>query len=67
MRFDAQTLANRRVNKSAIETGFGLTLRSDGPLFTVISRLTWRGRGMDVFPLADRSSTRCYRWGVGWL
>jgi starch synthase len=50
MRFDAQTLVNRRANKTAIEAGFGLT-PSDGPLFTVISRLTWQ-KGMDV--LADQ-------------
>jgi starch synthase len=53
MRFDAQTLANRRANKSAIEAGFGLT-PGDGPLFTVISRLTWQ-KGMDV--LADQLDT----------
>ena len=49
-RYDAQTLAARRANKAAIETGFGLT-PGDGPLFTVISRLTWQ-KGMDV--LADQ-------------
>ena len=53
MRYDAQTLANRRANKSAIEAGFGLT-PGNGPLFTVISRLTWQ-KGMDA--LADRLDT----------
>jgi starch synthase len=53
MRFDQQTLENRRANKSAIETGFNLT-SGDGPLFTVISRLT-RQKGMDV--LADQLDT----------
>jgi len=53
MRFDSKTLANRRLNKSAVETGFGLT-PGDGPLFTVISRLTWQ-KGMDV--LADQLDT----------
>ena len=46
-------LANRQHNKSAIEAGFGLT-PGDGPLFTVISRLTWQ-KGMDV--LADQLDT----------
>jgi starch synthase len=46
MPYDAQSLANRRANKNAIESGFGLTA-GDGPLFTVISRLTWQ-KGMDV-------------------
>jgi starch synthase len=50
MRYDAASLANRRANKAAIETGFGLD-HEDGPLFTVISRLTWQ-KGMDV--LVDR-------------
>jgi starch synthase len=45
-RYDAQSLAARRANKSAIEIGFNLT-PGDGPLFTVISRLSWQ-KGMDV-------------------
>ena len=36
----------RRANKRAIERAFGLS-RSDGPLFIVISRLTWQ-KGMDL-------------------
>ena len=48
--YDAQTLANRSANKGAVEAGFGLK-PGKGPLFTVISRLTWQ-KGMDV--LADQ-------------
>jgi starch synthase len=48
-RYDGQSLAARRVNKRAIESGFGLT-PGEGPLFTVISRLSSQ-KGMDV--LAD--------------
>jgi starch synthase len=49
-RYDAHTLAARRVNKRAIESGFGLT-PGEGPLFTVISRLSGQ-KGMDM--LADQ-------------
>src|SRR5581483_8822084 len=49
-RYDVSSLANRTANKAAIETGFGLD-HSDGPLFTVISRLTLQ-KGMDI--LADQ-------------
>ncbi|MGF7168658.1 starch synthase [Sphingobium xanthum] len=44
--FTAKALAGRAANKRAIETAFALT-PGDGPLFTVISRLTWQ-KGMDV-------------------
>ena len=44
--FSAAKLAGRTKNKRAIEQEFGLT-RDDGPLFIVVSRLTWQ-RGMDV-------------------
>jgi starch synthase len=44
--FTAKTLAGRAANKRAIEAAFALT-PGDGPLFTVISRLTWQ-KGMDV-------------------
>lgn len=44
--FTAATLAARRKNKRAIETEFSLD-RSDGPLFVVVTRLTWQ-KGMDV-------------------
>jgi starch synthase len=44
--FSVKTLARRRANKRALEAEFGLE-PGDGPLFTVISRLTWQ-KGMDV-------------------
>jgi starch synthase len=44
--YTAGKLASRRRNKRAIEQEFGLD-RSDGPLFIVVSRLTWQ-KGMDV-------------------
>ncbi len=44
--YTATTLAVRRKNKRAIEQAFGLD-RSDGPLFVVVTRLTWQ-KGMDV-------------------
>ena len=47
--YTARSLGKRRRNKRAIERAFGLQ-QGDGPLFTVISRLTWQ-KGMDV--LAD--------------
>ncbi len=49
-RYDSQSLDLRRTNKRAIESGFGL-IPGDGPLFTVVSRLSWQ-KGMDV--LADQ-------------
>ena len=44
--YGSRTLPRRRTNKRAIETMFALD-RGDGPIFTVISRLTWQ-KGMDV-------------------
>jgi starch synthase len=44
--FTAGTLEARAANKRALELAFGLE-PGDGPLFTVISRLTWQ-KGMDV-------------------
>jgi starch synthase len=44
--FTAETLNKRAANKRAVETAFGLE-PGDGPLFVVISRLTWQ-KGMDV-------------------
>jgi starch synthase len=44
--YTAGMLARRRANKRAIEAEFGLD-RDDGPLFAVISRLTWQ-KGLDV-------------------
>ncbi|HKQ11260.1 MAG TPA: glycogen synthase GlgA [Rhizomicrobium sp.] len=52
-RYDSHSLNMRRANKRAIESGFGLT-QGDGPLFTVISRLSWQ-KGMDI--LAEQLDT----------
>ncbi|MGT2512942.1 glycogen synthase GlgA [Sphingomonas panni] len=45
-RYTARTLPRRRTNKRAVEVAFGLD-SSDGPIFVVVSRLTWQ-KGMDV-------------------
>ncbi|MEW9855791.1 glycogen synthase GlgA [Novosphingobium sp. M1R2S20] len=49
--FNARSLERRTVNKRALEAEFGLDASADarggGPLFIVISRLTWQ-KGMDV-------------------
>ncbi len=45
-RFSVNTLSERRANKLAVETAFGLD-RDDGPLFIVVSRLAWQ-KGMDL-------------------
>jgi len=44
--FTPTTLAKRTANKRALEAEFNLDM-DDGPLFIVISRLTWQ-KGMDV-------------------
>jgi starch synthase len=44
--FTARALGGRTANKRAIEAAFALA-PGDGPLFTVITRLTWQ-KGMDV-------------------
>lgn len=44
--YTAGKLAARAKNKRAVEQEFGLD-RDDGPLFVVVSRLTWQ-KGMDV-------------------
>lgn len=44
--FNARTLAKRAANKRALEAEFALE-PGDGPLFIVVSRLTWQ-KGMDV-------------------
>ncbi|RIV85804.1 glycogen synthase GlgA [Aurantiacibacter zhengii] len=44
--YDHRSLAMRKANKRAIEKEFGLE-KGDGPIFTVVSRLTWQ-KGMDV-------------------
>jgi starch synthase len=45
-RYTGRALGRRKANKRAVEKMFGLD-RGDGPIFTVISRLTWQ-KGMDV-------------------
>jgi starch synthase len=45
-RYSADKLDGRLPNTRAVEQRFGLT-PGDGPIFTVISRLTWQ-KGMDV-------------------
>ena len=45
-RYTARALGRRKANKRAVEKMFELN-RGDGPIFTVISRLTWQ-KGMDV-------------------
>lgn len=47
-RFTAGKLAARAKNKRALEQEFGLE-PGDGPLFIVVSRLTWQ-KGMDLLP-----------------
>ncbi|RVU05309.1 glycogen synthase GlgA [Novosphingobium umbonatum] len=46
--FSVRTLSRRRANKRALEAEFGLE-SGDGPIFIVVSRLTWQ-KGMDVLP-----------------
>jgi len=46
--YSARSLAKRTVNKRALEIEFGLQ-KDHGPLFIVVSRLTWQ-KGMDVLP-----------------
>lgn len=44
--YTARSLARRAANKRALEQHFGLT-RDDGPLFIMVTRLTWQ-KGADV-------------------
>lgn len=44
-RYNRDALDSRAANRAAVEEAFGLS--GDGPIFTVISRLTWQ-KGMDV-------------------
>jgi starch synthase len=44
--FTERSLTKRKANKRALEAEFGLE-RGDGPLFIVVSRLTWQ-KGIDV-------------------
>lgn len=46
--YTARTLTKRKANKRALERHFGLD-RDDGPLFIMVSRLTWQ-KGADVIP-----------------
>jgi starch synthase len=46
--YTSATLEQRAANKRAVEAAFALD-EDDGPLFTVISRLTWQ-KGLDVLP-----------------
>lgn len=46
--YAAKSIASRAANKRALEKAFGLD-RDDGPIFIVVSRLTWQ-KGMDVLP-----------------
>lgn len=45
-RYNARALDQRQLNKRAVEQAFGLK-PGGGPIFTVISRLTWQ-KGMDI-------------------
>ena len=46
--YSSRSVADRIANKRALEHDFALE-RDDGPLFIVVSRLTWQ-KGMDVLP-----------------
>ncbi len=48
VRYGARTLGKRRANKRALEAHFGLD-KDDGPLFIMVSRLTWQ-KGADLIP-----------------
>lgn len=47
--YGPRTLARRVANKQALEAEFGLDADVNGPLFIVVTRLTWQ-KGMDVLP-----------------
>lgn len=52
-RFSAGTLLQRTANREALCRHFGIT-PGDGPVFSVVSRLTWQ-KGLDMLlPLCDR-------------
>jgi starch synthase len=46
--YSHRTLDKRRANKRALEAEFGIE-EGDGPIFIVVTRLTWQ-KGMDVLP-----------------
>ncbi len=48
MRYTARSLGKRTANKRALEQHFGLD-KGDGPLFIMVSRLTWQ-KGADLIP-----------------
>src|SRR5690606_32584526 len=48
--YSAKALKARAVNKRAVEERFGLQA-GDGPIFCVVSRLTWQ-KGIDVIAAA---------------
>lgn len=48
VRYSHRSLDKRRANKRALEAEFGLDA-GDGPVFIVVTRLTWQ-KGMDVLP-----------------
>ena len=52
-RYDVRTLARRQTNRRSLEAAFGLEA-AEGPIFCVISRLTWQ-KGVDLLVgVADR-------------
>ncbi len=52
-RYTVSTLAGRGASRQALSTRFGLS-PADGPIFSVVSRLTWQ-KGLDMLlPLCDR-------------
>lgn len=46
--YTASTILERAANKRALEQRFGLE-QGDGPIFSVVSRLTWQ-KGLDMLP-----------------
>ena len=53
LQFGASTIFNRATNKAELEQRFGLE-PGPGPIFSVVSRLTWQ-KGLDMLPgLIDR-------------
>ncbi|MBK8086355.1 MAG: glycogen synthase GlgA [Devosia sp.] len=55
--FTASTIVDRAGNKRAVEQRFGLEA-GDGPIFAVVSRLTWQ-KGLDMLvPLCDELVAR---------
>jgi starch synthase len=67
-RFTADTFSNRSVNKEALRHRLGLDQTEDGPLFGVVSRLTWQ-KGMDLvaecLPLLRECGAQLVLLGTG--